>query len=195
MTSARACFEVLVGLDENDGAEDFFVANLHAGLRGGEDGGRDDGAVAFAAGDELGAAGDGFLDPGFDAFGFAGADERTDFRGFVGWIAGDQFGGDFDELPEKGLEDTALDKDALHADAGLAGVAEGGMGGAQRGFIEVGPVAVDDERSVAAEFEQHALAAGVGFEFPANFCRAGEADELDAVFFFGEPGRVGIGER
>ena len=33
-------------------------------------------------------------------------------------------------------------------------IAEGGVGGAESGFVEVGPVAVDDEGSVAAEFEQ-----------------------------------------
>ncbi len=186
--------EVFVGLDEDDGAEDFFVADLHAGLGCSEDGGRDEGAVALAAGDELGAAFDGFLDPGFDALGFAEADEGADFGGFVGRVAGDQLGGDVDELPEERLEDAALDEDALHADAGLAGVAEGGVGGAESGFVEVGPVAVDDERGVAAEFEQDALAAGVGFELPADFGGAGEADELDAVFFFGEPGGVGVGE-
>ena len=125
----------------------------------------------------------------------AEANQRADLGGFVGGIAGDQFGGDVDELPEERLEDAAFDEDALHADAGLAGVAEGGVGGAECGFVEVGPVAVNDERGVAAEFEQHALAAGVGLQLPADFGRAGEADELDAVFFFGEPGGVGVGER
>ena len=79
--------EVVVGLDEDDGAEDFFVADLHAGLGGGEDDGGDDGAVTLAAGDELGAAFDGFADPGLDALGFAETDERADFSGFVGGIA------------------------------------------------------------------------------------------------------------
>ena len=158
-------------------------------------GGCDERAFALAACDELGAAFDSFFDPGFDAFGFAEADERADFSGFVGGVAGNELGGDVDEFPEERLEDAALDKDALHADAGLAGEAEGGVSGAEGSVVEIGPVAVDDEGCIAAELEQHALAAGVGLDLPADFGGAGKADQLDAVFFFGEPGGVGVGER
>ena len=118
----------------------------------------------------------------------------TDFGSLVGGIAGDELGGDVDQFPEEGLEDAAFDEDALHADAGLTGKAEGGVCGAESRLVEVGPVAVNDEGGVAAEFEEDALAAGVSFELPADFGGAGEADELDAIFFFGEPGGVGVGE-
>ena len=120
--------------------------------------------------------------------------QGADLGGFVGRIAGDEFGGDVDEFPNERLEDAAFDEDALHADAGLAGVAEGGVGGANCGFVEVGPVAVNDESCVAAKFKQDALAAGVSFDVPADFGGAGETHEFDAVFFFGEPRGVGVGE-
>ena len=80
-------------------------------------------------------------------------------------------------------------------DAGLAGVTEGGVGGAQGGLVQVVPVAVNDEGGVAAELEQDALAAGVSLELPAHLGGAGKADQLDAVFLFREPGSVGIRER
>jgi len=43
--------EVFIRLDEDYGAEDFFVTHFHAGLGAGEDYGGDDGAVTLAAGD------------------------------------------------------------------------------------------------------------------------------------------------
>jgi hypothetical protein len=191
---SEGLFEILVRLDKDYGAEDFFVANLHAGLGCGEDGGRDERAFAFATGDEFGAGRYGFLDPGLDALGITRSDKRADLGGFVGGVAGDEFACDFDELPEEGLEDATLNEDALHADAGLAGEAEGSVRDADCGFVEVGPIAVDDESSVAAQLEQDALAAGAGFEIPADLGGAGEADELDAVLLLGEPRGVGVGE-
>ena len=100
--------------------------------------------------------------------------------------------GALDELPEEGLKDVALDEDTLDGDAGLAGVTECGVSGAGGSVVEIEPVVVDDEGGVASQLEKDALAAGVGFELPSNFCGAGEGDELDAVFLFGEPGGVGI---
>ena len=47
-----------------------------------------DGAVALAAGHQLGAALDGLLDPGLHALGFAQADERAHLGGFIGRVAG-----------------------------------------------------------------------------------------------------------
>ena len=75
---------------------------------------------------------DGFFDPGLDALGVGEADDGADFGGFVGGIAGDQLRGDVDEFPEEGLKDAALDENALHRDARLAGVAKGCVRGAER---------------------------------------------------------------
>ena len=148
--------------------------------------------VALAACDQARTRLDSFLDPGFDAFGFAEPDQRADFRGLVRRVAGDQLGGDLHELPEECLENVLVDKDALNTDAGLSGVTEGRVRGAVGGIVEIGPIAVNDQRRIAAEFKQNALAAGVRLQLPAHLCGAGEADELDAIFFFREPGSVGI---
>ncbi len=85
--------------------------------------------------------------------------------------------------------------DALHADAGLARIAESRVRRAQRRVVEIGPVAVHHQRRIAAQLQQHALAPGTGLQLPAHLCRAGEADELDAIFLLREPGRVRVRKR
>src|SRR3974390_2713657 len=121
-------FEVFVRLDDDDRPEDLFVADLQAAGGACEDGGRDGGAAALAACDQLGPAFDCFLDPAFHAVGFGSGDERA----YVFGVS--------DKLPQVGLENAALDENALHADARLAGMAEGSMRGALCCVFEVGPV-------------------------------------------------------
>ena len=52
----------------------------------------------------------------------------------------DDLGGELHKLPQKSLEDATLNKDALHADARLAGITESRMRSAEGGFIKIEPV-------------------------------------------------------
>ena len=86
-----------------------------------------------------------------------------------------------------------LDQNALHGNAGLAGIAEASGDAALGGVAEVG-VAVDDDGGIAAEFEDDFLFSGAALDVPADGDAAGEADELDAVVGDEKAG-VFVGER
>ncbi len=73
-----------------------------------------------------------------------------------------------------------LDKNALHGNAGLAGIRESAGDAALGGVFEVS-VAVDDDGSVTAQFEDNFLFTGAALDVPADGHAAGETDQLDAV--------------
>ncbi len=70
-----------------------------ARLGAGKNGGRDQGALPFSAGDELGSALDGFFHPGFHAFRLGDTHHGPDVRRLVRGVAADQLRGDFHHLP------------------------------------------------------------------------------------------------
>ena len=148
---------------------------------------------ASATAQQAGAGAHRIFDPGGGADGVAVADEGADVGGFVERIAGLQFLHEVDEEVGELSVDRVLDQNALHGNAGLAGVAEAAGDAAFGGVGEVG-VAVDDDGGVAAEFEDDFLFSGAALDVPADGHAAGEADELDAVVGDEEAG-VFVGER
>lgn len=73
------CFYRIAGVEADDGAEDFFLADSAVGGWVDEDGRFETGiGNAFPAGVEGGSSGNGFVDPFFDTIHFLGADEGAD---------------------------------------------------------------------------------------------------------------------
>ena len=105
----QGLLKVVVRLDDDDRAEDLFIAHLHSGLGSSENDRSQDGTAALAAGNQLCAALDGLPDPSFNTIDLGNPDERAYFGCFIGGIAGDQMGGVLDDLPQKGLKDGALE--------------------------------------------------------------------------------------
>jgi hypothetical protein len=149
-------------------------------------------SCASAAAEQAGAGADCFFDP-VGADGVAFPDQRADVGGLIERIAGLQLLHAFDEQVGELSVDRMLDQNALHGNAGLAGVAEASGDAALGGVGEVG-VAVDDDGRVAAEFENDFLFSGAALDVPADGDAAGEADELDAVVGDEQAG-VFVGER
>ena len=84
------------------------------------------------------------------------------------------------ELGEEGVGDAVVDDDLLGRHADLAGIGEGAEGGGIDRLVDIG-VVEDDERRLAAEFEQHRLqiaAGGLGDD-AADAGGAGEVDAAD----------------
>ena len=128
---------------------------------------------------------------GADSVAFA--NERADIGGFVERVAGLELLDAFDQQISEFSVNRLLDENALNRNAGLTGISETSGDAAVGGVGEVG-VAVNDDRRVAAEFEDDFLFSCATLDVPTNGNAAGETDELDAVVGDEQSG-VFIGKR
>src|SRR5207245_2160163 len=118
--------------------------------------GRDLRAVALAAGDQSGAAGDRVADGGLDPLGLGGGDEGAQPGGLQRRVAG----GDGPDFGDECVEEVGVDfgggDDALHRDADLAGVDVSAEGDRVGGGLDVG-VRQDDHRAGRTQLEGQLL--------------------------------------
>ena len=175
---------VLEFRDAADGAEDLFFDDPHVGSDVGEDGGLDEipfFAVAFAAGDDLGAGVLAVLDVAHDPvilqLGDLGALERVG----VERVADDVLAGAGLEGFDEFVVDVFLHEDAGTGTAALAVVVEDAEVDPRDGVFDVG-VVEDDVGGFATEFERHFLQ--VGFcrglhDGAADYGGSGEGDLVD----------------
>ena len=139
----------------------------------------DDGAGAFAAGDDLGALGDCVGHQPVHALGRFDADQRAE-NDMTTRIAGWQGGGALGEFGDKRVGDLLVDDQPLGRHADLALVGESAEDRRVNRGVEVG-VVEHDQRRLAAEFEQHRLEmfGGQLGDDLADPRRTGEVDPLD----------------
>ncbi len=169
--AAQHVVEIAVGFDSGDGAEGFLADELRIGAGVAGRGG---------VGQRRGLRGGchrGFrrqLRRSAHAFGGGEIDEGADIGFFIEGIADDEFFSGCHEQFGGFGGDFFVEINPLHADAGLAGIAEGGGDDAGDGIGEVG-FGFEDDCGVVAEFEDDFLFAGLGFHFEADFGGAGEA--------------------
>ena len=134
--------------------------------------------VAGAAGEHLGALGDGVLDEIADARRRFRGDARAEHH-MAARIAGRQRARLGGELGQEGIGDAVVDDDLLGRHADLAGIGEGAEGGGIDRLVDVG-VVENDQRRLAAEFEQHRLQIAPG-GLGDDAADAGGAGEIDAA--------------
>ena len=139
----------------------------------------DDRAVAFSAGDDLGALGDRVGDQRVHLLGRREIDQRAQHDG-AARIAGRQRRGALGELGDEGVGDLLVDDQSLGRHADLALVGEGAEDRRVDRRVEIG-VVEHDQRRLAAELEQHRLEmfGGELGDDLADLRRAGEVDPLD----------------
>ncbi len=163
----------MVGLNRHNRAENFLAVHFHFGLGSCQHCGLDDRTLSATTAEQASAGADRLL-------GIALTDQRTEVGRLIHRIAGFQFFDAVDKKIDELAVDGMFDQDALHGNAGLAGIAEAAGNAALGGVGEIG-VAVDDRSGVAAEFKRNFLLARAAFNVPTYGRAAGEADQLDAL--------------
>ena len=151
---------LLLGADDRDRqhrAEDLLAHDPHLGLDTGEHGRGDEATrvaveLARAAGEPVGAGGEGVVDELGDEVGLLGGDHRPDLGRPLERVADGEPLGLADDALEEAVGDLLDDVDALDPRAGLPGVGEAAPDRAGDGVGEVG-VGADDLRVLAAELE------------------------------------------
>ena len=119
-------------------------------------------------------------DPRLDAVDVAGRDQRPDGRSLIHGVADDEGLDPGEERLQPRVPRQLVHVHTLYGDAALAGVAEAARGGPLGRRSDIRAL-VHDDRRVAAEFQDHLLAAGAGLHRPADFGRAGEGQQAIAV--------------
>ena len=173
----EALVEGLEGVDHRDRAEDLLAPDLGVALGAAQHGRREAAVLVdeLAAGEQLGAARDGLVDPLLDAVAVVRGDQRADVGVLAHRVAGDEALDVLDEAGREVVGDRLVQQDPLDRDAALARVREGVDLGLVGGLLPVA-VVVDDERRGRAELEVDLLVGGLGADVPADRRRAGEGE-------------------
>lgn len=159
--------DFLLGLelaDGADGAEDFFLHDLHVRADVGEDGGLDEVAlvaVTFTASLDLGTGFLAGLDVLHDSVELELANLRTLEGLLVEWVADDVLCRSFSEFLNELVVDTRLDIDSGASTAALAVVEENTKVDPRDGVLKVG-VVEDNVGRLATEFKGDLLQVGLG---------------------------------
>ena len=113
------------------------------------------------------------IEPCHNALGGSMVDQRREIGMFVQRMTDFQIMHKWNEGVEEGLIHRIMDENPLHTNARLTGIAEAADRATRRSQGEVG-IEVDDAASIAAKFQQHALAPGALLHGPASGNRASE---------------------
>src|SRR5690606_22300933 len=135
------------------------------------------GAIAAATAQQAAAFFNRFVDPVVQACGLALGNHRTDKGVFVFRVTFFQLLCALDQALLQFVVDLCVAIDALYADAALSGLVEGAEDNAFDGIVQVG-ILVDNTGGVAAEFQHHFFLAGARLQVPADYRRAGKAEQL-----------------
>ena len=188
--------DTLKGNHAHDGAEDFFLGDLHVVLNVGEDGGRDEIASvtdAIASADKLCAFLAAGIDVAHDLVELGLIDLRTLLRLGIEGIADGAIAGAGSALCDEFVVDLFFHEDSRSGAAALAVIEEEAEVRAFHGFVNV-HVGEDDVGALAAEFQRDALEIGFrgGFhDEMADFGGTGEGHFID-IHMIGD-GRAGGG--
>src|SRR3984885_3599152 len=147
--AAERLVKILVGLDSDDRAENFLAVHFHIRFGASQHGWLNDGAVAATAAQQTSAGANRFFHPLGYADGVALANQRANVGRFHHGIAGLQLPDSFDEEIGELAVDRLLYENALHGDAGLAGVPEAAGRATFCGVGEIGIAVYNDARMSA----------------------------------------------
>ena len=169
---------VLVGLvraDRHDRTEDLLAADLHLGCHVGQERRLEERTLARTPGEDLGALGDGLLDPTADPVDLRTLDHRSDVDRRIERIADLELLHLLREELGEPVVDVARDVHALDADAALSGLVVPAERDPLGGEVQIG-VGVHDHAGVPAELERDALLRIEALQVPADLRGARETD-------------------
>src|SRR5439155_494037 len=184
---AKRLREIVIRLESDYGRENLLAIHFHVSAGPGQHRWLHNRTSPFPSGQQRRTILHRFLHPLSGTYGITFANERAEVGGVVHRIADLQLTHSRKEQVSKFGNRRTLDQNALHRNAGLAGIAEAARNAALRSPGDIG-VAVDDYSGTASKLEHNLLLAGAALDLPANGSAAGEAGQLDATVGHEQPG-------